>query len=202
MVLARNVKQSRTFSRRSRTLVDSNSTLRSFSDAEQYKAANNAHGSLAAQYGKPDAPLASYATIVGVFNALFAGYLLLTRGRKDELPERVLVSDIALIGVASHKLSRVVARDRVMSWLRAPFAKYKGDASGSEVDEQPRGTGMRLAVGELLTCPYCLSQWMATFLLVGLTFAPRVTRLFAAVLAATSLSDFLHTMYDGAQQDQ
>ena len=40
------------------------------------------------------------------------------------------------------------------SFLRSPFTRYTGEAQPSEVSEEPRGRGLRRAVGELLVCPY------------------------------------------------
>jgi len=55
-------------------------------------------------------------------------------------------------------------------------------------------------VGELLTCPFCLGQWIATGLTVGLVLAPGPTRLVAATLAAVAGADFLHHAYCAVQQ--
>ena len=35
---------------------------------------------------------------------------------------------------------------------------YEEPAGHGELEEHARGTGMRRAVGQLLTCPYCISQ--------------------------------------------
>jgi hypothetical protein len=59
---------------------------------------------------------------------------------------------------------------------------------------------MRLALGELLSCPFCVGQWVAAGFIYGLVFAPRVTRLVASIFAILTLSDFLHYAYEAAQQ--
>src|SRR4051812_22414532 len=66
-------------------------------------------------------PLLPYAGAMAAFNALFALALLLARRSGRELPERVGAADLATIGVASHKVSRLIAKDKVTSPLRAPF---------------------------------------------------------------------------------
>jgi hypothetical protein len=147
---------------------------------------------LFAGYSADRRPLAAYAALMAVFNGLLAATLLLLRRSGRQLPERIAPGDVLLLGVAAHKLSRVITRDRVTSPLRAPFAEYQGAASGSEVNERPRGQGARLAVGELLTCPYCVSQWVAALLGVGLLRWPRLTRFVAAVFSVTALADLLH----------
>jgi hypothetical protein len=145
-------------------------------------------------------PLLSYAAAMAVFNSLFALALLLARRSGRELPERVGAGDLATIGVASHKLSRLIAKDKVTSPLRAPFAEYEGEAGPSEFKESSRGSGARKAIGELLLCPYCLGLWVVAAFAVGLLFAPRLTRFIAAVFSALTLSDFLQIAYKAAEE--
>jgi hypothetical protein len=45
--------------------------------------------------------------------------LTAARNSKDELPEKINFADLLLLGVATHKLSRIIAKDRVTSPLRA-----------------------------------------------------------------------------------
>lgn len=52
-------------------------------------------------------------------------------------------------------------------------------------------SGPKRAIGELLSCPFCLSQWTAAGLVLGLAAAPRPTRFVASVLAVTGASDAL-----------
>ncbi len=47
-----------------------------------------------------------------------------------------------------------------------------------------RGKGIRHAVGELITCPFCTAQWVATAYAAGLVFAPHATRLAGATMTA------------------
>jgi hypothetical protein len=146
-------------------------------------------------YSREPRPLRAYAVLIVVFNTLFGG-LVARAARQGRLPQRVALGDIVLLGVAAHKLSRLVAKDRVTSVVRAPFATYQGAASGTEVNETPRGSGARLALGELLTCPYCIGQWIATALTCALLYAPRLTRLIAAMCGALAVSDVLNHAYD------
>jgi hypothetical protein len=145
-------------------------------------------------------PLAFFALAIAAFNGLFAAGLLIARRKGRELPERVGAADLTTIGVASHKLSRLVAKDKVTSPLRAPFTSYEGEAGPSEFKESSRGTGARKAIGEMLLCPYCLDLWVVAAFAVGLLFAPRLTRFVAAVFTALTLSDFLQIAYRAAQE--
>jgi hypothetical protein len=141
-------------------------------------------------------PLTAYATIAGVFTSGLATFLVVRRQRSGGLPERIAAQDVALISSASYALSRLVTKKKVTAFIRAPFTEFQGhgDAPG-ELEESPRGTGPRRAIGELLVCPYCLDMWAATAGVLGLVVAPRETRIVASILSAFGLSDFLQGVY-------
>jgi hypothetical protein len=145
-------------------------------------------------------PLVSYAVTMAIFNAGFVGALALARRQGRELPERVGAADLATIGVASHKLSRLIGKDKVTSPLRAPFTEFEGDGGPSEYSESPRGHGARRAIGELLGCPYCLGLWVVAGFALGLLFTPRLTRFVAAIFSALAISDFLQIAYKAAEE--
>jgi hypothetical protein len=63
-----------------------------------------------------------------------------------------------------------------------------------------QGSPVRHAIGELMTCPFCLAMWVATGLTGGLVLAPRLTRLAATMLTATAASDFLQMAYSLAKE--
>ena len=146
-------------------------------------------------YGGKKQRLYSYATLICVFNVIFAIFLLVAKGMRRPIPERVAINDIALLGVATHKLSLIGANDAVTSPLRAPFTELREKESPKKVDEKPRGEGLRRSVGELLTCKFCLSVWVASLFTYGLVLAPRVTRLVAALFSVVTVSDYLHQAY-------
>ena len=146
-------------------------------------------------YGGRKQRLYSYATLIAVFNLIFAVFLLVAKRTGRSIPERVDVRDIALLGVATHKLSLTGAQDAVTSPLRAPFTELQEKESPKSVQERPRGEGLRRSIGELVTCQFCLGMWAAAFFTYGLVLAPRVTRLFATVLTVLTVSDHLHQTY-------
>jgi hypothetical protein len=145
-------------------------------------------------------PLLAYAVLMSIFNGAFAAALILTRRFGRELPERPGAADVVLIGVASHKLSRLVTKDKVTSPLRAPFTELEGSGGPGEYEERARGTGVRRAIGELLVCPYCLDLWVVTAFSVGILFAPRTARFLAGVFAAVTVSDFFQVAYRTAEE--
>lgn len=105
------------------------------------------------------------------------------------------VGELALGAVASHKVSRLLAKASVTSPLRAPFTELEGPAGNAELRETVRGEGLRHAIGELVTCPFCLAQWSSAAYAAGVLFAPRVTRYLAALFAIDAGADALHHLY-------
>ena len=145
-------------------------------------------------------PMGGYMVLSAAFATSFVGALTAAQRHAGELPERVEISDIVLTGIATHKVTRLLAKDRVTSFLRAPFAEYQDRAGHGELEEKARGRGLRLATGELLICPYCLAQWVAGGFAVGMVAAPRLTRLLTAMWTAEAISDFAQLAYHAAEE--
>jgi len=153
-----------------------------------------------AGYSNEDAPLRGYATLVGAFATAAAGTALVARRRGARLPERIGLRDVAMAGVATYKLSRLISKDRVTSFVRAPFTRFQESTGHGEVEEAPRGTGLRFAVGELLVCPYCVAQWVAAGFTLGYVFAPRTTRLLASMWTVHAVADAAQLAYSAAEE--
>ncbi len=161
----------------------------------------DAPAAVVAGYAEPEErpPFLPYLAFMSAFTGLVAAALSVAKRRGRELPARVEVGELLLIGTASHKLSRVLAKDKVTSPLRAPFTELEGKGGPAELEERSRGTGVRKAVGELLICPYCLGLWIVAAFSVGQIFAPRVTRFVASLFAALTISDFFQIAYKAAE---
>jgi hypothetical protein len=147
-------------------------------------------------------PLAGYLVAMGAFGALATSLGAAVKVTGKPVPERPSAGDVALLSIATHKLSRLLAKDAVTSPLRAPFTRYAEPAGAAELNEEVRdhGSSLRHGIGELITCPFCLAVWVATGLTGGLLLAPRLTRLAAVTLTATAVSDFLQMAYDIAKK--
>lgn len=154
-----------------------------------------------AGYAEPEKrpPFLPYLAFMSTFAGLVATALLVARRQGRELPGRIEAGELLLIGTASHKLSRVLTKDKVTSPLRAPFTELEGKGGPAELEERARGAGVRKAIGELLICPYCIGLWAVAAFSVGLLFAPRVTRFVASLFAALTISDFFQIAYKAAE---
>lgn len=150
-------------------------------------------------YGRPDRALPGYAGAMAVYATAAATAALVAR-RTGRRPARVGALDLAVLGLATHKIARIVAKDAVTSPVRAAFTEFQGSAGDAELKEDVRGTGWRKSVGELLTCPFCLGPWVAGTFVAGSTFAPELTRAAATVFSTVAVSDFLQLGYAAAMQ--
>jgi hypothetical protein len=152
-------------------------------------------------YASPDQerPLGAYVGLSSTFALAMGAAAIALRAAGRELPERPALADLALIGVATHKISRLISKDKVTAFVRAPFTRFEEPAGHGEVEEAPRGHGARYAIGELLVCPYCLAQWVSGAFAVGLVAAPRATRFVAGIYVAETASDFLQLAYKAAE---
>ncbi len=148
-----------------------------------------------------EVPLPGYAGSLAAFALAVAGVAAAGRGTGRGLPERYALSDIALGALATHKFTRLVSKGSVTSPLRAPFTEFDEPAGSAELNERARGGSVRHTIGELLTCPFCLGQWVGTGYVAGLGLAPRTTRAWAAVFAVTGISDLLHQAYARLRDD-
>jgi len=136
-------------------------------------------------------PLWGYVRVMSAYAGVVVGLGAIVAGRRRPLPERPAVGDLALVALATAKVSRIATRDTVTSPIRAPFVQFEGAGGPAEVNEKVRGNGLRHSVGELLTCPFCMSQWIATGFTFGLLIAPRATRQIAGTFAALEAADLL-----------
>lgn len=139
-----------------------------------------------------DVPLAGYAATMATYAGLL-GVALVGITRKGRWQPGM--GDTALLGVATHKLSRIVTKDFVTAPLRAPFTERRSAEGAGEVHDEPRPGSIGSSVGYLLTCPYCVGPWLATGLGAMLSLRPIQTRFVLRMLTAVTISDFLHLAY-------
>ena len=139
--------------------------------------------------GRP--PYGSYTTIVW----LFGGGLALAGALAHALhrnPREHNALDLVVLGAATFKASRTIARDEVTSFLRDPFVEGEAHEGGEERVE----TGdMRQAIGELVTCSRCIGTWVAAGLACTQILAPRFGRLLTWTLAAAGVNDWLQASF-------
>ena len=128
---------------------------------------------------------ADYATLSAGYGALLGALLVASRDRGRE---PVRTSEMLEIGVATFTLSKLLAKEKVESWVREPFVEETADG-----DRQPKGSGLRYAVGELLTCTRCMGAWGALGLVALRVTRPREARVVTTVLGASAVNDWMQS---------
>lgn len=146
-------------------------------------------------------PLTGYAALLAVYGAIVGASALGLRRRRQRV-RAMSPWDVTLMALATAHLSRLVTKDSVTSVLRVPFARFEEPAGEGEVNERVVGHGLRHAVGELLTCPFCAAQWVATGLVAGRVAAPNLTAAVVSVSAVARLSDYLQLLYGLAREQE
>jgi uncharacterized protein DUF1360 len=124
-----------------------------------------------------------YAELNAAYVALLAGVVAADRRRGEAA--RLTATDLLPIGAATFALSKTIAREKIGTWVREPFVE---ETNGHR---RLRGTRLRRAVGELVTCTRCVGAWSALGI-VGLRVAsPHTGRVVTNVLATAALNDFM-----------
>jgi len=129
-----------------------------------------------------------YAALSAGYGTLLGALVLGARERG----QAVGGEEIPALGLAAFALAKLIAKEKVETWMREPFVEETPHG------RRPKGTGMRYAIGELLTCTRCVGAW-SSLALVGLRVTrPREARVVTAVLATSALNDFLQTGFNWA----
>ena len=126
-----------------------------------------------------------YLKLNVAYGVLLTGILLKTRDRARTDP--IATRELLPIGAATFALAKVVAREKIGTWVRDPFVEVQ------EGERRPRGQGIQRAVGELVTCTRCVGAWSA-LTVVGLRMLdPPSGRTVTNVLAASAANDWLQS---------
>lgn len=126
-----------------------------------------------------------YAKLNAIYGVLMTAVVLTTRERAREEP--ITGRELVPIAAATFALSKVIAREKIGTWMREPFVE---DPAG---ERRPRGRRLQRAVGELVTCTRCVGAWSALGI-VGLRLAsPDSGRTVTNVLAASAANDWLQS---------
>ncbi|MET9760724.1 DUF1360 domain-containing protein [Streptomyces sp. NPDC006372] len=142
-----------------------------------------------------DRPLGGYLGAMAGFAAFTAAWTTAVRRHGRPLPDRPEPWDVVLTSVATFRLSRLLSKASVTSPLRAPFTRYVGPQGPAELHEEAQPEQGRHTVGELATCPFCMSVWVASALTAGRLLWPRATRTAMGTLTALAGADALQLAY-------
>lgn len=87
------------------------------------------------------------------------------------------LTDLAIRGLATYRLTRLITRDEIAAPVRDRiWSKYPPETTRT---------------GYLLTCEWCTSVWAASALQISRIIAPRTTRTVETVLAMSAVAGLL-----------
>jgi hypothetical protein len=132
---------------------------------------------------------ATYLILTSLFLSLLAAFSFYKKRRSEIVSMKPL--DFVMLALATYRLGRLAAYDKVMEPLRRPFTETTLDSSGSGQTVVPRGAGAQRALGELISCPICTGTWIAAALIYGLNLAPHFARTLMIVMSAIGAGELL-----------
>ena len=129
-----------------------------------------------------------YAALSAGYGTLLGAILLGAREQPDQLGRE----EIPALALATFALAKLISKEKIDSWVREPFVEETPDG------RRPKGSRLRYAVGELLTCTRCVGAWSSLGLVALRVTRPREAKVVTAVLATSALNDFLQTGFTWA----
>ena len=132
----------------------------------------------------PTKPI-DYAALSAGYGALTGALLVAARARDAEA---IRPGELPVMGLATFALAKLIAKEKVDSWVREPFLEEKPNG-----ERRPKGKRMRYAVGELLSCTRCVGSWSALGLVGMRLLRPREAQVVLPVLALAAANDWLQT---------
>jgi hypothetical protein len=136
----------------------------------------------------PTKPI-DYAALSAGYGALLGGLVVAARAKEGATPVRP--GELPVMGLATFALAKLVAKEKVDSWVREPFLEER--VGGDGIERRPKGTRLRYAVGELLNCTRCVGNWSALGLVGLRMLRPREAQVVLPVLALAATNDWLQT---------
>jgi hypothetical protein len=132
----------------------------------------------------PTKPI-DYAALSAGYGALTGALLVAARSRDADA---IRPGELPVMGLATFALAKLVAKEKVDSWVREPFLEERPDGQ-----RRPKGKRMRYAVGELLSCTRCVGSWSALGLVGMRLLRPREAQVVLPMLALAAANDWLQT---------
>ena len=130
---------------------------------------------------------ANYATLNAAWGGLLAATLAAAaRTGRDAPPP----AELGVVGLATFTAAKALSKEKVGVWMRAPVVEKEPTG-----ERRPKGSGLRYAVGELLTCSRCMGEWCALGLVGLRVLRPREGRILTSVLAVAALNDILQALF-------
>jgi Protein of unknown function (DUF1360) len=132
----------------------------------------------------PTKPI-DYAALSAGYGALTGALVVAARSTR---PTPIRPQEMPVLGLATFALAKLVAKEKVDSWVREPFLEEHPDGR-----RRPKGRRLRYAVGELLSCTRCVGTWSALGLVGMRLLRPREAGVIVPMLALAGANDWLQS---------
>lgn len=130
-------------------------------------------------------------TFTAFFAVCIVMAMIILHTEAARTPESLTLFDMALMILASWRLTRLFVYDAIMKWFREQFWDASREKGGATL-RKPKG-GPRRTVADLLSCPWCFGIWAAAtvtffYLLTPLAFYP------VLLLAVSAVATYLQLL--------
>ncbi|MBR8660846.1 MULTISPECIES: DUF1360 domain-containing protein [Bacillales] len=108
--------------------------------------------------------------------------------------------DLAILVLASFRLTHLIVFDEITAFLRAPFftEKYETDAVGQLIRHiEFHGEGLRRWLGMLLSCHWCVGIWAAAAVVALYVYVPAAFPLLLLLAVAGAAAVIETKLYTG-----
>ncbi|WP_409274461.1 DUF1360 domain-containing protein [Neobacillus sp. SCS-31] len=99
---------------------------------------------------------------------------------------------LALIGLASFRLTRVIVYDKIAEFFRSPFLDEI--IEDGEIYITPKGKGLRKWIGELISCYWCTGVWVSAGLIGAYFYFPKIGIPVILIFAVAAIASILETI--------
>lgn len=124
--------------------------------------------------------------------ALFIGWMLTDGPGLDVF--NLSTTDLVLLALATFRLGRLIAYDRVMEPFRQFFTETVPDPTGAGDTVEPKGHGFQQSLGQMICCPICAGTWVAAGLTYLMYVFPGPTRVFLVMTAVIGTAELLNAL--------
>ncbi|MBB5174859.1 DUF1360 domain-containing protein [Texcoconibacillus texcoconensis] len=102
-----------------------------------------------------------------------------------------------ILVLATFRLTHLLVYDKITEWLRDPFQEMKEEQleDGTFVSyPEPKGTGLRRWIGELLSCHWCTGVWVSVAVYSAYHLFPHIAFPVWTVFAIAGVAAIVQTI--------
>jgi len=112
----------------------------------------------------------------------------------------ITLLNIALLALASFRLTRLLVFDKITEFIREPFFdefEEENEEGVLEVYYLPKKSGVKKFMGDLLSCYWCTGIWVSTFIVVAYYISPEYSTPIILILAVAGIASILEALVQG-----